>query len=421
MLSAKQFSNSPVAAAISLAIFLGVAMPAAEAQCIVGTNAAMTFDGADDILNVPDQASLSGMAQLTIEAWFKCNPNGGATQALISKSKSIGGVGGQRSYAMQVSAIGQINFFLYNSANQTLTFTSASPTSLADGSWHHAAARVGNGTWAIFVDGTQSNAGSLTLAVNSSTLPLRLGSSLSSDGVTPNNFLNGSIEEVRIWNVARTQSEIQSTMNVGVNGVEPGLVGYWRFDEGSGQTVFNSAVATGSALDGTLGANALPGTDDPTWLPSSAPLLYCPGCGPGSSNSAAASLQINGLGAVGVPGPFAITGASGSTLSLLWTGPPNQPLILAAGPPSAGCGFLPGFGTIDIGTPPSYFDVVFAFNGLVAPTSYFFITNPAGLSAQTFLLPVLPGASLAVQGLVFQPPGVAAFGVLPTASFSIQF
>jgi len=36
---------------------------------------------------------------------------------------------------------------------------------------------------------------------------------------------------VRVWNIARTQDEIQVTMNRGLQGNETGLVGYWNFDD----------------------------------------------------------------------------------------------------------------------------------------------------------------------------------------------
>ncbi|MDZ7581905.1 MAG: LamG-like jellyroll fold domain-containing protein [Deltaproteobacteria bacterium] len=42
---------------------------------------------------------------------------------------------------------------------------------------------------------------------------------------------NGSMDEVRIWNVARTQGEIQAALAVPLAGNESGLVGYWKFDE----------------------------------------------------------------------------------------------------------------------------------------------------------------------------------------------
>jgi len=44
-------------------------------------------------------------------------------------------------------------------------------------------------------------------------------------------FFHGLIDEVRLWNIARTQEEILTTINTTLNGDEPGLVGYWPLDE----------------------------------------------------------------------------------------------------------------------------------------------------------------------------------------------
>ena len=44
---------------------------------------------------------------------------------------------------------------------------------------------------------------------------------------------DGVIDEVRLWNVARTEAELQSTMNSALSGNEEGLVGYWNFDDGT--------------------------------------------------------------------------------------------------------------------------------------------------------------------------------------------
>jgi hypothetical protein len=43
-------------------------------------------------------------------------------------------------------------------------------------------------------------------------------------------FFQGKIDELRIWNTARSQADIQNTMNQTLAGNEQGLVGYWQFD-----------------------------------------------------------------------------------------------------------------------------------------------------------------------------------------------
>ena len=44
---------------------------------------------------------------------------------------------------------------------------------------------------------------------------------------------SGEIDEVRTWSRTLAFEEIQATMNITLNGNEPGLVGYWNFDDGT--------------------------------------------------------------------------------------------------------------------------------------------------------------------------------------------
>ena len=48
--------------------------------------------------------------------------------------------------------------------------------------------------------------------------------------------LNGDITEVRVWSVARSEQEIWDNM-YDVDPKTPGLIGYWKFDEGQGNVI----------------------------------------------------------------------------------------------------------------------------------------------------------------------------------------
>jgi hypothetical protein len=76
----------------------------------------------------------------------------------------------------------------------------------------------------------------------------------------------GYIDEVRIWNTARTADQIRSTMFLALTGSESNLVGYWQFNEGSGQT---TADVSGNGNTGTLGSTAGADVNDPAWIAAS--------------------------------------------------------------------------------------------------------------------------------------------------------
>ena len=71
---------------------------------------------------------------------------------------------------------------------------------------------------------------------------------------------HGAIDEVRIWEGARTHAEIQDSMQRLLSGDEPDLLGYWRFDEGNGDLAYD---LSGNGHHGTL-TSADPG-ERPEW------------------------------------------------------------------------------------------------------------------------------------------------------------
>ena len=83
-------------------------------------------------------------------------------------------------------------------------------------------------------------------------LPLRIGTTHRKDHEEKSSFV-GQIDEVRVWNVARSEQQIRSDMNTQLNGNELGLVGYWKFDEETEGVVSD---ATHNENDGKLIGNA---------------------------------------------------------------------------------------------------------------------------------------------------------------------
>ncbi len=137
-------------------------------------------------------------------------------------------------------------------------------------------------------------------------------------------------------------------------------------------------------------------------------------------NAPAASLVVNeptyGCG------PYLRQVSVGSQLTLSWHGPPNQPFALFLGPLTPANLALPCIGTIDIGTPPFYADLLLVFDGTQAnfPNTLFRL-NAAGTAQQTFTIPTLPpGTPLAsMQGVVVQGPTAPCFALL-TAAFQVS-
>src|SRR6185436_16199255 len=94
---------------------------------------------------------------------------------------------------------------------------------------------------------------------------------------TNNRCFNGLFDELRVWNVARSATDIKNNYNKPAVGNEAGLVGYWKFDDAAGSTTAADSVTAGghTAHPGTLKADS--SNDNPTFVTPPTPLpLVCP-------------------------------------------------------------------------------------------------------------------------------------------------
>lgn len=122
------------------------------------------------------------------------------------------------------------------------------------GQWNHIACVYDPaGVGAIYVNGVDANAvvtnGSIGAPLISDALGFYLG--MRADTFFP---LNGRMDEVRIWNYARSAAEINATMNTGIVGPMPGLVAVWNFD-----TIADDPIISGSTIIPDVTTNGLNG------------------------------------------------------------------------------------------------------------------------------------------------------------------
>jgi len=191
----------------------------------------LTFDGRTGYVET-ELDDLSG-SEITVEYWFR----GSGLNSVVRQDKIpdhiVSGNGGAH--------------VLSNDGGPEPANGIAFGSGATDGNWHHLAMTWKQNTtngFKSYLDGV------LVAQRDSSNMPipniennLLFGSYLGTHA-----FMVGRLDEVRIWNIARTQTQIRENMYVTLDGTENGLVGYWPFDEGTGTTVED--VAGGN--DGTL-------------------------------------------------------------------------------------------------------------------------------------------------------------------------
>ena len=236
---------------------------------IADTNGyALQFDGTDDLLDCGNDSSLQITGnKITLEAWinvneFKSQPFTGSVIVKDQGSNSSG-------YMIRCGGNGIINFNIGNGSWHEIN----TPVNAVDlNNWHHVAATYDGSQMKIYIDGNLDAQNNISINIgNANNSNLFVGESPG----FPGRVFNGKIDEVRIWNVARTQSEIQSTMNISLSpeyytSPDSGLVGYWKFDEGTGQTAADLSYFGNNA---TLGTSPDPDASDPEWVPANILIL----------------------------------------------------------------------------------------------------------------------------------------------------
>jgi gliding motility-associated-like protein len=177
------------------------------------------FDGVNDYIttasNIP---ALNITADLTIETWIKFDQVHSDYVRLIGK-----GDANNRTYGLWLQTDGKL-LFQINGTPTGLNFTST--TSLQPGIWYHIAAIRNGNSAKIFINGVEDATATTTVSPQTNTFPLTVGYG------TIHNYLKGSLEDVRVWNIARTVSQIQQGMYNSIDGNETGLVAYYDFNQG---------------------------------------------------------------------------------------------------------------------------------------------------------------------------------------------
>ncbi len=160
---------------------------------------AYVFDGANDYINMSSNSLADVTSAVTVSLWEKSTPPASGSPAFAAK---YGATNGWELYSSGgYAAMGG------RDGSGSVRDSGASSTNIADGNWHHLAGTVNNNIWSIYVDGALQNStdtgyAGTNLATNA---PLLVG-----QWNGAGSYVNGTIDEVRIYSRALTASEIYS-------------------------------------------------------------------------------------------------------------------------------------------------------------------------------------------------------------------
>lgn len=225
----------------------------------LGNNNALNFVQANSqYITVPHSASINLTSSFTMEVWVNYS---GKNATIVDK--------GNYDFLWQLNANADIN----GNTNQMGFFSLSTGTwsyssgAVPQNTWTHVAITLNAGTLTFYTNGVASGTASVTIGQDNQ--PMNIGRQQPTYCVC--NHFNGTMDELRMWNIVRTPAEILTNMNATVPTNSVGLVAYYKFDEGTGTT---TADASGNGNNGTF-------INNPTWqVPSTSPvnqIVWSPG------------------------------------------------------------------------------------------------------------------------------------------------
>lgn len=211
----------------------------------------LIFNGSSYASVVKSPALDLGTGTFTVEANFKASSTSGGNTQIFLSNRVSGEVSGLMFGLYGGNLFAQLGGDVPN-------FVTSGP-SLRDDQCHHVAVtRDASGNLAFYVDGQKTMD-----AVSNSSISSSANFHIGYDARDGRDQFNGGIDEIRVWNVKRSASDIASysTRSLG-SSTKTGLVALWDFNDGQGQTIKDNS---GNHLDGVLGLTDNVENIDPTW------------------------------------------------------------------------------------------------------------------------------------------------------------
>ena len=206
--------------------------PRETGEVIEGT--ALLLDGNSSFVEIGGTDILDNVTQqATISVWIKPTDFPNRYAPIIFKGDERTSNLSHRSYILYLRENGKIQIASSPNGQGQKSFYTQSET-IQLGKWYHIAGIIDakRNVMRLFINGVEVGTRDFNgkESFYQSRKPLRIGWTHEEERPTQSPFV-GLIDEVRIWNVARTEVEIRADMNTQLTGDEPGLVAYWKFDE----------------------------------------------------------------------------------------------------------------------------------------------------------------------------------------------
>ncbi len=185
-------------------------------QTPIGNYNLIDFDGIDDYIDFGNNHNY--INDLTVEAWI-LQENSTAKGTIVSKNNAK--TGNEDGYSLEINN-NYLRFIWYkNSGNRIADITSPYP--ITNNKWYHIAVTIDNSSAQLYIDGVEVENDNTTSSPTNNSNKFIIGATYDSDTPTePKNYFDGYIDEVRIWNLSLSPTQLREMMNQEIerNGTE---------------------------------------------------------------------------------------------------------------------------------------------------------------------------------------------------------
>ncbi|MTJ49859.1 LamG-like jellyroll fold domain-containing protein [Dolichospermum sp. UHCC 0259] len=213
--TANLYENEPI---VTLGKVVNLTEGFGFGSTITGLDNALTLSGNHYVkVNSNSRLNLNGGGEFTQEVWIFTNFTDNNTHGILGYN-----AGNSNSYP-SISIVNQTSVIIgFGDGSQWRSFTVEN--AINPNSWNHLAVTFDGTDYKLYVNAVEIfSTTDLAGLKPAPTQQLDIGK-------VGNNYFQGALDEIRIWNTARSAGEIQQTMVDQLQGDEAGLIGYWNFN-----------------------------------------------------------------------------------------------------------------------------------------------------------------------------------------------
>jgi len=228
------------------------------------TNTTLDFDGSSDYVAVGDNAVLDQANRLSLSVWIEPDDTPGGDEYILYRYNN---------YYLKINSsckiVGGLN-------DATERITSATAITCDGAAWTHIEMTYdkdagGTNEIKLYINGVLDATADYSTAISASDKKLYIGAGDTAGDNTPENWFDGQIDSVQLYQYARSADNVRLDYNEGLathlgpsgktcsedpaSCMDYGLVGSWNMDEGTGTTIYDGSD---EGNDGTL-------IHDPKW------------------------------------------------------------------------------------------------------------------------------------------------------------